>query len=64
LALGASAARTLDFFEACRRKRNVIDYDQASVATETEAAEVVGEARSFLALVEEWITTHHPKLAR
>jgi hypothetical protein len=64
LAIGASAARTLDFFEACRRKRNVIDYDQASVVTETEAAEVVGEARSFLTLVEEWITTHHPKLAR
>lgn len=25
LALGTTAARTLDFFEACRRKRNVID---------------------------------------
>src|SRR6266481_2231972 len=37
LALGASAARYLDFFEACRRKRNVIDYDHASVATHTEA---------------------------
>jgi hypothetical protein len=29
LALGASAADHLDFFEACRRKRNVIDYDHA-----------------------------------
>jgi uncharacterized protein (UPF0332 family) len=64
VALGASASRSLDFFEACRRKRNTIDYDQASVATETEAAEVISEARSFLALVEKWITTHHPKLAR
>jgi len=64
LALGASASRSLDFFEACRRKRNTIDYDQASVATETEAAEVVVEARSFLDLAEKWITTHHPKLAR
>jgi hypothetical protein len=41
----------------------VIDYDQASVATETEAAEVIVEARSFLDLVEQWIVTHHPKLA-
>jgi len=64
LALGASASRSLDFFEACRRKRNTIDYDQASVATETEAAEVVVEARSFVVLAEKWITTHHPKLAR
>jgi hypothetical protein len=35
--LGAPAARPLDFFEASRRKRNVIDYDHASVATHTEA---------------------------
>ena len=64
LALGASAARSLDFFEACRRKRNVIDYDQASVATNSEAAEVVTEAAAFLELVERWIHTHHAKLAR
>jgi hypothetical protein len=64
LALGAAAARSLDFFEACRRKRNVIDYDQASVATETEASEVIVEAGSFLEFVEQWIKTHHPKLAK
>jgi hypothetical protein len=43
LALGASAARSLDFFEACRRKRNVIDYDQSSVASETEAKGVLAD---------------------
>src|SRR6266478_6774986 len=31
LALGASAAGYLDFFEACRRKRNVIDYDPSQL---------------------------------
>jgi uncharacterized protein (UPF0332 family) len=64
LALGASAARSLDFFEACRRKRNTIDYDQASVATETEAAEVIVEAQSFLDLVEKWISAQHSKLTK
>jgi uncharacterized protein (UPF0332 family) len=64
LALGVSAARSLDFFEACRRKRNVIDYDQASVVTQTEAAEVIAEAKAFLDLLEQWITARHPKLAR
>src|ERR1700730_50031 len=33
LVLGSSAVRSLDFFESCRRKRNVIDYDHAFVAT-------------------------------
>ncbi len=62
LALGASAARHLDFFEACRRKRNVIDYDHASVATHTEAEEIVAETNDFFELVEHWIATNHPKL--
>jgi hypothetical protein len=64
LALGSTAAKSLDYFEACRRKRNVIDYDHASVATETEAAEMVAEAGRFLELVEQWIATHHKKLGR
>jgi len=62
LALGASAAGHLDFFEACRRKRNVIDYDHASVATHTEAGEIVAEATDFFELVERWIAANHPKL--
>jgi hypothetical protein len=64
LALGPAAAKSLDYLEACRRKRNAIDYDHASVATETEAAEMVAQAQLFLELVEQWIATHHPKLGR
>jgi hypothetical protein len=62
LALGASAAGRLDFFEACRRKRNVIDYDHASVATRTEADEIVAEAKDFFEQVERWIAASHPRL--
>jgi hypothetical protein len=61
LALGTSAAPALDFFEACRRKRNVIDYDHASVATHTEAEEIVAEPKEFFELVERWIAASHPK---
>jgi hypothetical protein len=64
LALGSSAHKSLDFFEACRRKRNVIDSDHASVATHTEAEEIVTEAKDFFELVERWIAANHPKLAR
>jgi hypothetical protein len=62
LALGAPAARPLDFFDACRRKRNVIDYDHASVATHSEAEEIVVEAKDFLDLVERWVAATYPKL--
>lgn len=63
VALGASATRPLNLFEACRRKRNMIDYDHASVATHTEAEEIVTEAKDFLDLVERWIAANHPKFA-
>ena len=62
LALGSSATRSLDFFEACRRKRNVIDYDHASVATHTEAEEIVAEAQALFELVERWVAANHAKL--
>jgi len=64
LALGAPAHTSLDFFEACRRKRNVIDYDHASVATHTEAEEIVAEAKDFFELVDRRIVANHPRLAR
>jgi hypothetical protein len=64
LALGVSADRPLDFFEACRRKRNVIDYDHASVATHTEAEEIVAEANDFFELVEVWIAANYPQFAQ
>ena len=41
LALGAGSAPFTTYFDACRRKRNTVDYDRAHVATETEATEVV-----------------------
>ncbi len=44
LAIGSEAASLADYFDACRRKRNVIDYDNSSVSTETEASELLGKA--------------------
>ena len=56
LALGATAAPFTDYFDACRRKRNVIDYDNSSVATETEANELLQKAKEFHMMVEQWIS--------
>jgi uncharacterized protein (UPF0332 family) len=51
-----------DYFDRCRRKRNVIDYDDAYVATETEAQEILTKAKEFVAVVERWIDCNHPTL--
>lgn len=60
LALGKQVEPLTDYFEACRRKRNEIDYTGAIVATKTEAEEVLLHAKSFVAMVEQWIDSIHP----
>jgi hypothetical protein len=37
LAIGKTVNPVADYFDGCRRKRNVIDYHRAHVATETES---------------------------
>ena len=62
LAMGKPADRYSDYFDRCRRKRNIIDYDDAFVATETEATEIMTKAKEFVAMIEQWIAKAHPSL--
>ncbi len=63
LAIGSEAAVLSDYFETCRRKRNVIDYMTSSVTTDTEAEEIVERANAFRLLVEKWLRARHPSVA-
>jgi hypothetical protein len=63
LAIGAKAVALSDYFDTCRRKRNVIDYMTSSVATDTEADELCRKAQEFVLLVESWVSTAHPTIA-
>ena len=62
LVLGKAAYKYADYFETCRRKRNTIDYTFSNVATDTEAKEIVVQAKQFYVEVEDWITKNHPAL--
>jgi uncharacterized protein (UPF0332 family) len=62
LAIGKAADPFADYFDRCRRKRNVIDYDDAYVATETEAQEIVTKAKEFMEVVEQWLANNHRSL--
>jgi hypothetical protein len=63
VAIGGEAAALADYFEACRRKRNVIDYISSSVATDTEADEIVKRANDFRSVIEKWVKLKHPSIA-
>lgn len=60
IAIGKAANPFSDYFDRCRRKRNVIDYDDAFVATESEAKEILAKTKEFVAVVEQWIAKNHP----
>jgi uncharacterized protein (UPF0332 family) len=64
LAMGKPVEHLATYFDACRRKRNEIDYTGAIIATSTEAEEVLLHAKSFLDLVESWIESAHPAFRR
>jgi SAV_6107-like HEPN len=64
LAVGAVVSTYADYFETCRRKRNVIDYTRSHVATDSEADEIVQKAREFYDVVEAWIVSKFPSLKR
>jgi hypothetical protein len=64
LALGAAAGKYADYFETCRRKRNVIDYTHSHVATGTESKEILEKAAEFYEMVEAWIVKNHAVLQR
>jgi hypothetical protein len=59
-ALGATARALMEYFDLCRRKRNLIDYDAAEVASQSEADELLNKAREFRLIVEAWIADKHP----
>jgi uncharacterized protein (UPF0332 family) len=64
LALGKTAQKYANYFDTCRRKRNQIDYTFSNVATETEATEIVLQAKEFYLHIEAWIAKNHPSLKK
>jgi hypothetical protein len=61
LAMGRGLAPLAHYFETCRRKRNMLDYDMADVATETEVRELLAKAEQVRVLVGQWIAQDHPQ---
>jgi hypothetical protein len=58
--MGSNIAATATYFDTCRRKHNLVEYDVANLATETEADELLRKAQRFSQLVEAWIAQNHP----
>ena len=61
-AMGPGITSLADYFDDCRRKRNIADYIGAGYISMTEAEDLLREAREFASQTQAWIQTHHPEL--
>jgi hypothetical protein len=51
------------YFDGCRIKRNVSEYEVAGGVTDTDADGLLEAVKNFAIEVEAWIKAHHPSLA-
>jgi uncharacterized protein (UPF0332 family) len=61
-ALGKKCEDLIDYFDACRSKRNRTDYDAAGEISETEVIELLDEAKNFYKYTQNWISQNFPQL--
>ena len=60
--LGREYQDLANYFDYCRNKRNLADYDRAGEISAREAEELLEEAKKFRASVLDWLKAHHPKV--
>lgn len=62
LVMGSQFSPKRDYFDNCRRKRNVSEYDAAGTISTKEADDLLQIAREFKTEVESWLKQNHPAI--
>jgi len=63
LILGEDRKSDAQYLDACRTKRNTVEYDYVGGASEEDAEELIAFAKAFRQTVLNWLRDHHPELA-
>ena len=64
LILGSSRKEDAEYLDACRAKRNTVEYDFVGGATDVDADELMEFVAALEADVIEWLKTQHPNLLK
>ena len=59
--LGKDYEELADYFDACRVKRNTLDYDLVGIISEKGFNELMGEVKRFYNFVNSWVKKNYPK---
>jgi hypothetical protein len=61
--LGSERKKDSNYLDACRSKRNIVEYDYVGGVTENDADELIGFVRELKDEIETWLEEKHPELA-
>ena len=61
--LGKETIEDAQYLDTCRKKRNIAEYDQIGIVSETEAEELLKFAKILRKKVLEWLKAKHPELS-
>jgi uncharacterized protein (UPF0332 family) len=57
--MGTDYYTLADYFDSCRSKRNITDYDYAGTISDLEAEELTEEAEKFLEITLNWLKKNY-----
>jgi uncharacterized protein (UPF0332 family) len=60
--LGEARKEDADYLDACRAKRNTVEYDMAGQTTAEEVKELIDFCKELKLAVIEWLSQKHPEL--
>lgn len=61
LILGENYLKLSRYFDHCRYKRNLSDYERVGVISNKESKELLNEADKFFHLIKEWLKNNYPQ---
>ena len=62
--LGSNRKKDAEYLNACRRKRNIVEYDYVGGATDDDADELIMFVKNFRQDVVEWLRNNYPHLLK
>ena len=60
--LGEAKKADAEYLDDCRKKRNIVEYDEVGGASESDADELIGFVKEFKDEIIAWLKKNHPEL--
>lgn len=60
--MGGSKAEDTKYLDTCRKRRNIVEYEQIGAVTDQDADELIDFVKEFEAEVKNWLKENHPEL--